>query len=126
MVVHASCVHTLFILTFFIILIFIHRREDAYAILPRTNLPSVHFFSSTKDSDSTELSLSLSLSYEMPVSYSLSDLQIGGVTTSTIAPKSLGSTGVSHLQLERSLGKQTMYKIFSTIFKAFRSISLCV
>nr|XP_019593215.1 PREDICTED: lamin tail domain-containing protein 1 isoform X2 [Rhinolophus sinicus] len=80
------------------------RREGAHANLPRTLSPSVHFFSSMTDSDTTVLPSSRSLSTDVPLSYSLSSPLFSGVNIPTIAAKSPKSTIVSYSPSESSSG----------------------
>lgn len=95
-------------LTFFTILIFVHRREDTHYSYPMTQRSLVHFFPKT-DSDTT-LPLSWSLSYEIPLGYYLSSPQFSGITVSTTEQKTPKVTIVGHSQSANSFGKQNMYQ----------------
>lgn len=90
-------------LTLFIILFYVHRREDTHDGRPVTQRSLVHFFPQT-DSDAT-LPLSQSLTYDTPLSYYMSGPQFSGITVSTTGQNTPKTTIEGHSQSANSLGK---------------------
>ncbi|XP_064141240.1 lamin tail domain-containing protein 1 [Loxodonta africana] len=92
-------------LTLFIIIIFVHRKEDKQeASSSMTQRSFVHFFPTRLSSDDTTLPFSRSLSHEMPLSCYVSSSQISGLTTSTSEAKASKSSPMNHPKIENSLG----------------------